>query len=210
MLERIPSRSLWLDIAVLALPALIILLRAAYPPDDQPARPDIDTDLGDQAGSAATGRFQSSTVNTQQDDLKVLAKEHPALLSPIQRIYPELLSEIFSFYVHSNPSRWSLDDNFDPSHGPLLLTRICRSWRMAAIATPDLWTTIRFVVKPRRRFHLMDMWLERSKARNLTIAVVDHPETCSEIDFILAVSAPCNQQALRLLSSQAHRGARNS
>ncbi|RXW18798.1 hypothetical protein EST38_g7051 [Candolleomyces aberdarensis] len=149
-------------------------------------------------------------LNTRKEDLKALAEEHRALLSPARRIYPELLSEIFSFFIHSNLFETQGDympeikDNFDPNHGPLLLTRICSSWRMAAIATPELWAIIRFIVKPRRRFNLMDIWLERSGERNLIIAILDD-SAYDVAEFMVAATAPCNQQALRLLSSQAHR-----
>ncbi|PFH46949.1 hypothetical protein AMATHDRAFT_125205, partial [Amanita thiersii Skay4041] len=55
--------------------------------------------------------------------------------SPIQRLSPEILAEIFAHCLnklHSNNIR----------HCPLLLCRVCSSWRALALHTPRLWSSL--------------------------------------------------------------------
>ncbi|KAF5361516.1 hypothetical protein D9758_006136 [Tetrapyrgos nigripes] len=62
---------------------------------------------------------------------------HRALISPIRRVSAEVMSEIFSHCLSEdhNPVR-------SIAEAPLLLTRICRSWREIALSDPRLWSAI--------------------------------------------------------------------
>jgi len=57
---------------------------------------------------------------------------HRAVLSPIRRLPPELLSEIFMKYH---------ERSFDPFHNrpPWKLAHVCQRWRQAALVTAQLW-----------------------------------------------------------------------
>ncbi|KAF8439930.1 hypothetical protein L210DRAFT_3645879 [Boletus edulis BED1] len=69
-----------------------------------------------------------------------LVKLHAAL-APIKRLPPELLSEIFEHCLDgSNAVLFS--GTARHSEAPLLLGRVCRSWRTVAHATPRLWRDI--------------------------------------------------------------------
>ncbi|KAJ2922792.1 hypothetical protein H1R20_g14299, partial [Candolleomyces eurysporus] len=144
----------------------------------------------------------------RRDSLRSSADGHRALLSPARKLYPDLLREIFAHCPKGAPTHYpdttsiNLPDNFSPHHGPLLLTQICRSWRQTAITTPNIWSTIRFVLGPRSKTDPINLWLERSANCDLTIALLEHPNPSSRA-AIWGLS--CNEEALGLLASQAHR-----
>ncbi|KAJ6592507.1 hypothetical protein B0H19DRAFT_6990 [Mycena capillaripes] len=64
-----------------------------------------------------------------------LVCQHSAILSPVRRVPPELICEIFA---------WTLDrdDEGAASRPPWHLGHICHSWRNAALAYPHLWRSI--------------------------------------------------------------------
>ncbi|KII88530.1 hypothetical protein PLICRDRAFT_110279, partial [Plicaturopsis crispa FD-325 SS-3] len=58
--------------------------------------------------------------------------EHIALLAPIRRCPPEILSEIF--FCASPPSFGPFSEK-----APVMLGRVCALWRKVSLATPRLW-----------------------------------------------------------------------
>ncbi|KAF7293974.1 F-box domain-containing protein [Mycena kentingensis (nom. inval.)] len=109
---------------------------------------------------------------------------HTALLSPVRRLPPELLQEIFVACLSED------NTTMTASQAPLLLTRICSSWRNLAQATPRLWSTIHIVAltnqtydsthlyvaqkREERMVHLLEVaqcWLARSGDYPLSITV---------------------------------------
>ncbi|KAF7374703.1 hypothetical protein MSAN_00355400 [Mycena sanguinolenta] len=74
---------------------------------------------------------------TERDQIHEALEAHRALLSPIRRIPPEVLGEIF---VHCLPRDSFIQAAVDRC--PLLLTQISSNWRSVALATPSLWTSI--------------------------------------------------------------------
>jgi len=76
-------------------------------------------------------------MKRQRDELSQHIDQYRALTSPIRRLPQEILLEVF---VHCLPK----DHNaFMSSHdAPLLLGRICSSWRSISLSAPQLWTTI--------------------------------------------------------------------
>ncbi|KAJ2922798.1 hypothetical protein H1R20_g14270, partial [Candolleomyces eurysporus] len=79
--------------------------------------------------------------------LQTLAKEKKAiedrvrplkaLSSLIRQIPAEIMQEIF---MHSRPSSYSRTSGI--CDAPLLLLRVCRSWRDLALSTPQLWASV--------------------------------------------------------------------
>ncbi|KAJ7113985.1 hypothetical protein C8R44DRAFT_560379, partial [Mycena epipterygia] len=64
--------------------------------------------------------------------------QNKGILSPLRRMPPEVLAEIFSWtlpWVHDAMGRW----RFDAKSCPWVLTHICGRWRQVAISTPSLW-----------------------------------------------------------------------
>ncbi|PBK93466.1 hypothetical protein ARMGADRAFT_893044, partial [Armillaria gallica] len=66
---------------------------------------------------------------------------YTALISPVRRLPPEILAEIFGWVLESN--HWPL--SLKLNKGPWFLGRICSQWRHVVNSTPRLWTTFRIV-----------------------------------------------------------------
>ncbi|KAF7353643.1 hypothetical protein MVEN_01049000 [Mycena venus] len=109
--------------------------------------------------------------------LKTSVDAHLALLSPMRNLPPEVLQHIFIMAVPSdrNPVMHS-------SEAPVLLGRVCSSWRRIAFATPQLWASIHVVtpqvdysesaISPGEiRRMAMEEWLARSGACPLSISI---------------------------------------
>lgn len=80
---------------------------------------------------------QLSRMSNEIGDLVQHIDQHRALTSPIRRIPQEILQEIF---IHCLPT----DHNaiMSAHEAPLMLGRICSSWRSISISMPRLWTTV--------------------------------------------------------------------
>ncbi|KAJ6616671.1 hypothetical protein B0H10DRAFT_1379876 [Mycena sp. CBHHK59/15] len=93
-------------------------------------------------------------------------------LSPIDRLPPDILGEIFS---------WALDDNQsmeDRRHlllEPLTLSHVSSRWRAAALSKPTLWSTI-WVDRPRAvHVPMVKLWLENSRGCPLALCLRQSP-----------------------------------
>lgn len=69
---------------------------------------------------------------------------HRPLLSPLRRLPPELISEIF---VHCLPPFLHLSPKSEVFRAPLILAGVCQSWRRIALSTPALWTNFSFTAR---------------------------------------------------------------
>ncbi|KAJ7198223.1 hypothetical protein B0H12DRAFT_960132, partial [Mycena haematopus] len=56
-----------------------------------------------------------------------------AILSPLQRMPPEILGEIFLWTIPALPNR---------SYSPWFLTHISHRWRQIAVSTSSLWSRV--------------------------------------------------------------------
>ncbi|KAK0218507.1 hypothetical protein EDD85DRAFT_961522 [Armillaria nabsnona] len=77
-----------------------------------------------------------------QDRKQALANQANAkkILTPSRRLPSEMLIAIFTWCRAFNDPGDSL---LDPRAVPWLLTHVCRKWREVAIATPEIWSSIR-------------------------------------------------------------------
>ncbi|KAM6491007.1 hypothetical protein JOM56_013246 [Amanita muscaria] len=98
--------------------------------------------------------------------------------SPIQRLCPEILAEIFTFCI---PDVTKDFRHISSWNAPLLLCSVCSLWRSLAISTRRLWQTFHFRLVEKYRFEPIDTefitsgirtWLDRSGALPLSIRVV--------------------------------------
>ncbi|KAJ7706698.1 hypothetical protein B0H17DRAFT_910311, partial [Mycena rosella] len=66
---------------------------------------------------------------------------HKSIISPLRRLPPEILGEIFSFAVHAAYYFGDISEVSGPisQQAPWVLTRVCRRWAAVALATPALW-----------------------------------------------------------------------
>ncbi|TDL26970.1 hypothetical protein BD410DRAFT_478697 [Rickenella mellea] len=109
--------------------------------------------------------------------------------SPIQRLHPELLNEIFRLcigrYIYDYPSgggrRLPRPSVKEP---PLILCRICRRWRQLVLANPLLWAQIE-LYGVCRSSHLvaLDEWLIRSQQSPLHLSVTCHRYEGTRAEF---------------------------
>ncbi|KAJ7648392.1 hypothetical protein DFH06DRAFT_1476392 [Mycena polygramma] len=78
--------------------------------------------------------------------LSIYRSKSNAILSPLRRMPPEMLSEIFCWTLPSlrNGTRRGIK----MTDTPWVLTHVCSRWRAIAIATPSLWSLV-FIVYTR-------------------------------------------------------------
>ena len=117
-----------------------------------------------------------------------MLEHHKALVSPVRRLSPEMLQQIFfcCLPVDRNPA-------VHPSEAPLLLGRICRLWREIANSTPRLWSAIHIVIPSKEnaslasaRYDALRTWLGRSGATPLHISLRAHLPTEDILPFPFA------------------------
>ncbi|KAJ6507937.1 hypothetical protein C8R47DRAFT_62724 [Mycena vitilis] len=108
----------------------------------------------------------------ERDQAHEALEAHRALLSPIRRIPPEVLSAIF---VHCLPRDTAFIEA-SVTRCPLLLTQISSNWRCVALATPSLWTSLAVNLSTTScipNMALIKAWLERSGSRPLSFHIAE-------------------------------------
>ncbi|KAJ7138100.1 hypothetical protein C8R44DRAFT_695290, partial [Mycena epipterygia] len=99
-------------------------------------------------------------------------------VSPIRRLLPEILCEIFIAYSSSSPE----PDNFADEKKNiskldlLLVSHVCAQWRTLALGTPRLWSDIavdffHWPTDPTPFLHLLRTSLERGAGHPLTFSL---------------------------------------
>ncbi|KAJ6503749.1 hypothetical protein C8R45DRAFT_973647 [Mycena sanguinolenta] len=97
------------------------------------------------------------------DQRAALAKSHAGIiLSPLRRMPPEILGEIFS---------WSAPFLGVPNikDAPWVLTHVSRRWRAIAISKSSLWSQINLVFSPETKYSLDMIRAQIERARTLKI-----------------------------------------
>jgi hypothetical protein len=125
-------------------------------------------------------------LQDQRQSLHEFRTSHSALLSPIRRLAPELLSEIFR---HCLPCPYLSPH----SHSvPLLLAQICYLWRQVALSTPALWSSLflNLDFANRGMAALVPIWLSRSGALPISLCVVGECDRGRDINPVLASITP--------------------
>ncbi|KAK7049393.1 D-lactate ferricytochrome c oxidoreductase [Paramarasmius palmivorus] len=119
-----------------------------------------------------------STIVLLENKMGVLSRKivkYRSLLSPVHRMPPEILRNVFSFVCHETVFR--LDCTRSPP--PLLLSAICGRWREIALATPSLWSCMHIDlvsdwVRSGRFSHfsyIIQLFLERSRNSPLDLTL---------------------------------------
>ncbi|KAJ3736081.1 hypothetical protein DFJ43DRAFT_990080, partial [Lentinula guzmanii] len=110
---------------------------------------------------------------SQKQSIENYIDAHKSLLSPVRRIPPETLAEIF---IHCLPAD-SLYAVRNLAEAPLIFTTICHDWRQIALNTPQLWRSLHFFLPSHlsddvfsRRMAGITLWLERSGSLPLSIS----------------------------------------
>ncbi|KAF8138034.1 hypothetical protein K438DRAFT_1786124 [Mycena galopus ATCC 62051] len=90
-------------------------------------------------------------LTDQRDRLSAFVDSHKALISPVRRLPLDIIQEIFIA-------------------GPVLLGRICASWRAISLVTPRLWARLHIVEPPRGRYGASNALIDDKVAQRLGIA----------------------------------------
>ncbi|KAF7335739.1 F-box domain-containing protein [Mycena venus] len=140
-------------------------------------------------------RLQSliDAANRKRDELEEFIDAHLALMSPVRRLPDDVIRAVFlaTLPTGRNPA-------LNSDEAPLLLCRICRSWRILARTTPRLWASIHIVVphplKLPQLTERVTAWLEKSGTVPLDISLTysrtsdTSSDVSSLVSQLLAVS----------------------
>ena len=88
---------------------------------------------------------QIAQLQQKRDALMKYAKDHRALLTPIRRVPPEILSDIFlaclpPVRLIQQPQPES--SVFDVKSPPWVFGHVCGQWRAVALSSPRLWSSV--------------------------------------------------------------------
>ncbi|KAJ7646526.1 hypothetical protein FB45DRAFT_890684 [Roridomyces roridus] len=110
-------------------------------------------------------------LSAERDKLQAYVDSHAALISYPRRLPVDVVREIF---VACPPT----DRNavMSAHEAPLLVSRICSSWRAIALTTPELWASLHisaiFVLEdPERRIPAISQWLQRSGSCPISLSL---------------------------------------
>ncbi|KAJ7867717.1 hypothetical protein B0H14DRAFT_2439675 [Mycena olivaceomarginata] len=107
----------------------------------------------------------------KREKLRQFIDAHLALLSPVRRLPDDIVRTVFTSTLPT-----SRNPTIGSDEAPLLLCRVCKSWRTVALTTPRLWASMHIVVPPLSKFEplvaLVNTWLARSGSVPLDISMV--------------------------------------
>jgi len=86
-------------------------------------------------------------LKIKRQSIQKIIDDHNVILSPVRRLPVDALHEIFfqCLPTHRNPI-------MESSEAPVLLTRICSSWRAIALSSPRIWSRIHIPLPGDPRF----------------------------------------------------------
>ncbi|KAF8990523.1 hypothetical protein BDQ17DRAFT_367462 [Cyathus striatus] len=94
----------------------------------------IDTEIGQL-------QRQLDLLQAKQSGIHDFAEQHRALLSPARKLTQDIVEEIFLACLPEDRNPY-----VNATEAPMLLTRICSSWRRIALSTPRIWSAIHIVL----------------------------------------------------------------
>lgn len=90
-------------------------------------------------------------VTRKRDEMQGVIDSHRALLAPMRHLPVEIIQHIFVLCLPTKRNA-----AMHESEAPLLLGRICRSWRNVSLNTAELWSRIHIVTH-----HVYDIWTHK-------------------------------------------------
>jgi hypothetical protein len=118
-------------------------------------------------------------LSRERGELSRFVEDHCALLSGARRLPQELVQEIFLSCLPNDRNAV-----MSSSEAPVLLGRICKSWRQISLSTPQLWSSLHIPIpeptylmehgrsKMFQRGAAVKDWLERSGSCPLSLSVI--------------------------------------
>ncbi|KAJ6594621.1 hypothetical protein B0H19DRAFT_1056875 [Mycena capillaripes] len=121
----------------------------------------------------------------ERDELGAFVESHKALISPVRRLPLDIIQEIFIACIPTHRNCV-----MSASEAPVLLGRICSSWRVISLSTPRLWARLHVVEPPSgygptvelhnkkvaQRLEVTKTWLSRSGQCPLSISLQSSPD----------------------------------
>ncbi|KAF7341966.1 hypothetical protein MVEN_01783100 [Mycena venus] len=103
-------------------------------------------------------------LKEERDAVSAFVEAHKALASPLRRLPLDLIQEIFMACLPTNRNCV-----MSAIEAPVLLGRICSSWRNISLSTPRLWSRLH-VVEPTRPYNVTSGIYETKVAQRLEVA----------------------------------------
>ncbi|KAJ7134884.1 hypothetical protein C8R44DRAFT_437146 [Mycena epipterygia] len=144
-------------------------------------------------------------LTAERDALAVYVDGHKALISPVRQLPVDIIQEIFTACIPTHRNCV-----MSASEAPVLLGRICSSWRTLSLSTPRLWARLH-VVEPVRLYNVTSTlfeeklaqrlettrtWLGRSGQCPLSISLESGPESGPEAFGIPSPTDPATRPAI--------------
>ncbi|KAJ6543947.1 hypothetical protein B0H19DRAFT_1169092 [Mycena capillaripes] len=122
-----------------------------------------------------------AVIPVLQKERKLIQKKLDALTYPVLQLPYDLTADIFLHCLP--PIRYSASDHRTEHHitepsaasAPLLLLKVCRTWRDIVLATPQLWASIQIYWRMADAPQQLQNWLTRASSCPLSL-VLSHPE----------------------------------
>ncbi|KAJ2916957.1 hypothetical protein MD484_g3459, partial [Candolleomyces efflorescens] len=88
-------------------------------------------------------KISLAALEGQRDANKTFIQKHRALISPIKRLPPDILTAVFLTCL---PAVEHAKASLTCNHPAVVLSHVCRQWRQLSLDTPMLWSRIRIIL----------------------------------------------------------------
>ncbi|KAJ7165456.1 hypothetical protein C8R43DRAFT_1104111 [Mycena crocata] len=144
----------------------------------------IQTDLDSLSKELARLDSLIRDLSVQRDKIKEVIGFNCALISPVRRLPDDVLREVFLACLPSHRNAV-----MSTREAPLLLCRVCSTWRVLALATPPIWASLHlhlgFVLQSEARALAAAQWLARSAACALSLSIAGaHPPSDGFLELL--------------------------
>ncbi|KAJ2916952.1 hypothetical protein MD484_g3454, partial [Candolleomyces efflorescens] len=88
-------------------------------------------------------KISLAALEAQRDANKTFVQKHQALITPIKRLPPDILTTVFLTCL---PAVELAEASLTCNHPAVVISHVCRQWRQLALNTPMLWSRIRLIL----------------------------------------------------------------
>ncbi|KAJ6507352.1 hypothetical protein C8R47DRAFT_91061 [Mycena vitilis] len=121
----------------------------------------------------------------ERDMLNSYVEAHRALVSPIRRLPLDIIEEIFMACLPS-----SRNCVMSAKEAPVILGRICSSWRAISFSIPRLWARL-YIVEPSAHPNCALDILQAKFAQRVEVATAWLCKTVRVVPFVYFTRRPC-------------------
>lgn len=120
---------------------------------------------------------------------------HRGLLSPIRRLFPEILEKVFEYAVEES-------NRIAPAAAPQVFTAVCHKWRTIALETRHLWRRVRIdeeFFETNHAHRWLSQWLSHSGTLPLNIAIDIDKEALDVVEKAELLGELCSSAVQTIL-----------